>query len=106
MTDSDTKIQTAAGDMQRIQSLQSSLTGKSGHKKSTEAISGTTGDCVQLSTSAQDLMFARKLIKAMGDVDEKKVTLIKEQLKNGTYRVDAQKTAAKMLQESLIHHLK
>ena len=44
---------------------------------------------------------ARKLMKAVPDVREEKVAQIKKQLENGTYKIDGEKIAFKMIKESL-----
>ncbi len=61
------------------------------------------GDRVELSPQAQELRAAQEAIKQMGDVDEEKVAKIKAQIKAGTYKVDAEKAAGKMLAESLLN---
>ena len=45
---------------------------------------------------------ARKLIKAVPDVRDEKVAQIKKQIENGTYKIDGEKIALKMIKESLM----
>lgn len=63
------------------------------------------GDKVELSAKAQELHAAREAIKHMADVDHAKVAEIKAQIEAGTYKVDAEKIAGKMLEESLLKEL-
>lgn len=71
----------------------------------TSAAGGTAptakGDKVELSAKAQELQAAREAIRKMDDVDHAKVAEIKSQIEAGTYKVDADKIAGKMLEESL-----
>ncbi len=63
------------------------------------------GDHVALSTKAQELQSAREAIQKMDDVDHEKVARIKAQIEAGTYQVDAEKVAGKMIEESLLKDL-
>jgi flagellar biosynthesis anti-sigma factor FlgM len=63
------------------------------------------GDRVELSARARELQAAREAIDKMDAVDHAKVARIKAQIKAGTYKVDAGKTADKMIDESLIEDL-
>lgn len=60
------------------------------------------GDRVELSARARELHAAQKAVKQMPDVDEAKVAKIKAQIQAGTYKVDSDKIAAKMIEESLL----
>ena len=60
------------------------------------------GDQVELSAKARELQAARDAIQKMDDVDHEKVARIKAQIKAGTYKVDADKIAGKMIEESLL----
>ena len=62
------------------------------------------GDRVELSEKARELIDAKIKVKQMPDVDEDKVARVKAQLEQGTYRVDSQKTAARMIEEALINN--
>ena len=59
-------------------------------------------DRVQISDQAREMQAARQAIEQMPDVDEEKVARIKEQIQNGTYKVDGNKAAGKILAESLL----
>ena len=51
------------------------------------------------------LQAAREQIRRMPDMDAEKVAKIKAQLKNGTYHVDGNRIASKMLAESLLKEI-
>lgn len=72
-----------------------------GVKKNKVAVA--RGDRVQLSDRARELLDAQRKVKQMPDVDEDKVAKIKAQLKEGTYRVDSQRTAARMIEDALLN---
>jgi negative regulator of flagellin synthesis FlgM len=57
---------------------------------------------VNLSTTAQDVQNLKNAISKLPDVREEKVQALKDQVEKGTYRVDADKVADKMVGESLI----
>ncbi|MGD9366357.1 MAG: flagellar biosynthesis anti-sigma factor FlgM [Desulfobacteraceae bacterium] len=63
------------------------------------------GDQVELSAKAKELQAAREAILKMDDVDHEKVANIKARIKAGTYKVDADKIAGKMIEESLLSDL-
>lgn len=58
-------------------------------------------DTVALSNAAKDIQEAQKQLKAIPDVREDKVAQLKEQIENGTYEIDAEKIADKMLKDAL-----
>lgn len=60
------------------------------------------GDQVQLSAKAKELQAAHEAIQKMDDVDHDKVARIKAQIEAGTYKVDANTIAGKMIEESLL----
>jgi flagellar biosynthesis anti-sigma factor FlgM len=47
------------------------------------------------------LVEARRLMKAVPDVREKKVARIRKRLDNGTYKIDGERIASKMIKECL-----
>lgn len=65
---------------------------------------GTT-ERVALSENAKTLQAALRAVQQMDDVDQEKVARIKAQLKAGTYKVDAEKIAGKLIEESLLSEL-
>jgi negative regulator of flagellin synthesis FlgM len=62
-------------------------------------------DNVELSQSARDVQYANDMIKTIPDVREDKVAQLKSAIENGTYRIDSEKIAEKMLNESIINDL-
>ena len=73
--------------------------------KPAAAPAAAKGDRVELSARARELQAAREAIAKMDDVDREKVARIKAQIKAGTYKVDAAKTAEKMIAEALLNDL-
>ena len=63
------------------------------------------GDKVLLSPKAKAIQEAKKILETVPDVREDKVARIKEQIKNGTYTIDAKKIAAKMVEESVLNDI-
>jgi len=63
------------------------------------------GDQVELSAKARELQAAQDAIQKMDDVDHEKVARIKAQIKAGTYKVDADKIAGTMIEESLLKEM-
>ena len=57
---------------------------------------------VTLSSAARDIQQAEKAIKELPDVREEKVQELKDQIETGTYDVNGEKIAEKMMRESLI----
>ncbi len=60
------------------------------------------GDKVELSPQAKQIQEAKKLIKGIPEVRQSKIDAIKQQIENGTYKVDGNKIAVNLLRESLI----
>ncbi len=65
----------------------------------------TKTDTVVLSDAAKRIQEAKKLLDAIPDIREDKVAQLKEQIDNGTYEIDAEKIADKMLKDSLLNDL-
>ena len=57
---------------------------------------------VNLSTTAKDVQSLSNAISNLPDVRDEKVQALKDQIEKGTYKVDAEKTAEKMVGESLL----
>lgn len=72
-------------------------------EKVERAAAGT--ERVAISERAKELQAAFQAVKQMDDVDHDKVARIKAQIKAGTYKVDAEKIAGKMIEESLLSDL-
>ncbi|MGD8343628.1 MAG: flagellar biosynthesis anti-sigma factor FlgM [Desulfobacterales bacterium] len=62
-------------------------------------------DTVALSGAAKDIQEAQRKLEAIPDVREDKVAQLKEQIENGTYEIDEQKIADKMLKDALLNDL-
>lgn len=62
-------------------------------------------DKVVLSPKAKEVQEATKLIKELPDIREEKVAKLKEQVDQGTYRIDGKKIAFKMMKESILDEL-
>ena len=62
-------------------------------------------DTVELSDSAKRIQETKKQLESIPDVREDKVAQLKEQIENGTYSVDEEKLADKMLKDSLFNDL-
>ena len=52
---------------------------------------------------AKELQKANEQLKEIPDVREDKVNQLKSQIENGTYKVDSEKTADKMVKESIVN---
>jgi len=63
--------------------------------------SATKTDTVVISDAAKRIQEARAKLDEIPDVREEKVAELRDQIQNGTYQVDAQKTADKLLKEQL-----
>lgn len=59
------------------------------------------GDRVSLSPEAQELLSAQKALDAIPDIRADKVEEIKARIADGTYRIDSEQIAAKMIREAL-----
>ena len=57
---------------------------------------------VSLSAQAQDVQNIKKAINELPDVRQEKVDALKEQIHQGTYNVNGEKVAQKMIGESLL----
>ena len=60
---------------------------------------------MELSERAREIQAAHAAIEQMDDVDHEKVARIKAKIESGTYTVDAQKIAGKMLEDALLGDL-
>ena len=64
-----------------------------------------TEDKVALSSEARQIQEAKKIIDSLPDIREEKVAEIRERIENGTYRVDSEKIAFRMIKESILDQL-
>ena len=58
-------------------------------------------DTVALSSKARQLQQAEKALRALPDIRTEKVAAIKSRIRNGTYAVDSEKIAAKMIKDAI-----
>ena len=63
--------------------------------------SATKTDTVVISDAAKRIQEARAKLDDIPDVREEKVADLRNQIQNGTYQADAEKTADKLLKEQL-----
>jgi len=66
---------------------------------------GLSEDKVALSPEAKQIQEAKKLLDSLPDIREDKVAEIKEQIEAGTYNIDGEKIAFKMIRESILNEL-
>jgi negative regulator of flagellin synthesis FlgM len=62
-------------------------------------------DKVALSPEARQIQEVKKLLDSLPDIREEKVAEIREQIENGTYSVDSEKIAFKMIREAILDEL-
>ena len=65
----------------------------------------TKADTVVLSDTAKKVQEAQKQLETIPDVREDKVAQLKEQIENGTYEMDEEKIADKMMKDALLNDL-
>jgi negative regulator of flagellin synthesis FlgM len=65
----------------------------------------TKADTVVLSDMAKKVQEAQKQLETIPDVREDKVAQLREQIENGTYDMDEEKTAGKILKDALLNDL-
>jgi len=64
---------------------------------------GLKTDTVVISDTARRIQEAQKQIQTIPDVRADKVAEIRNQIENGTYEINADQIAGKMIKESLLH---
>jgi negative regulator of flagellin synthesis FlgM len=62
-------------------------------------------DKVVLSSKAREIQEAKKLMSSVSDIREEKVAQIRKQIQEGTYEINEEKIAGKMLKEALLNEL-
>ena len=65
--------------------------------------SAVKADTVVISDAAKRIQEARSQLDDIPDVREDKVSQLRNQIQNGTYEINADKIAAKMIKEGLIN---
>ena len=76
--------------------------GASGEKPEKTAVKS---DTVLISDTAKRIQEARKQLDRIPDIREDKVAQLKNQINNGTYEINSEKIADKMIKEGLINEL-
>ena len=61
-------------------------------------------DTVALSSKAQELRKAEKIMPTLPDIRTDKVETIKRRIRNGTYEIDSGKIATKMIEDAILHN--
>jgi len=64
---------------------------------------GVKADTVVISDAAKRVQEARRQLDDIPDVREDKVSQLRSQIQNGTYEINADKVAGKMIKESLLN---
>jgi len=62
-------------------------------------------DKVELSPKGKEIQEAKRLLESIPDVRNERITLIKKQIEKGTYQINGEKTAGKMLREMFLNEL-
>ena len=62
-------------------------------------------DKVVLSPKAREIQEAKKILDSLPDIREDKVVHLKKQIENGTYQIEGEEIAVKMLKESLVDEM-
>ena len=73
--------------------------------KNKAADPGVKTDTVDISDTAKRVSSAREELDRIPDVREDKVAELKAQIENGTYKVDSEKIADKMLKEGFLNDI-
>ena len=81
----------------QIQQIYGTLKVSKGEEKKTKAAGFQ--DQLQLSATAQDALVAKQAISGTPDVREELVSSLKERIDNGTYEVDTEDFAGKLLEK-------
>ena len=63
------------------------------------------GDRVILSSLAKEIRDIKKLVNSVPDIRERKIAEIKEKIENGSYKIDSDEVAFKLIKESLNKYL-
>ena len=85
-----------------IQQQQASEKASQGREARQVSGVGAQEERVTLSDQARDIQQARQALSELPEVREEKVAELKARIDNGSYRVDGDKVAEKMIGESLL----
>ncbi len=81
------------------------------NKTSSRSVSEQSGkpaikaDTVDISDTAKKIQEAKSHLENIPDIREEKVAELKSQIENGTYEINADKIASKMLRDALLNDL-
>lgn len=84
------------------QAIQQYNTPKTVRQETRGGAAPSPGEKVELSNNVKDLQYIKKAVDELPDVREDKVLDLKKQIQEGTYNVNGEKIAEKMLGESLL----
>ena len=73
--------------------------------KDKTANQGVKTDTVDISDTAKRVSAARDELNRIPDVREEKVAALKKEIENGTYKVDSEEIAEKMLKDGILNDL-
>ncbi len=62
-------------------------------------------DEVVLSPKAREIQEAKKVLDSLPDIRKEKIDHLKMQIKNGTYQIEGEKIAVKILKESIFNYM-
>jgi negative regulator of flagellin synthesis FlgM len=77
--------------------------GKRTQGNNSAATGDGSADKVVLSPQAKEIMRAKELLDATPEIRQEKVAALKAQIENGTYKIDSDEIATKMIRESLLN---
>jgi len=60
----------------------------------------TPQDKVSLSDASKDILFAREVVDAMPEVRLERISRLKQQIMDGSYRIDAEKIAERIITDA------
>jgi len=86
-----------------VQDLQDKSTGESKKDKKNQIFSNDVK--VELSSQSQEMMKAKNRMTSIPDVRTEKINQLKDQIISGTYKVDGDQIALKMIKESILDEL-
>jgi negative regulator of flagellin synthesis FlgM len=79
--------------------VDNSLTRSGSNNANASVSSSNTADTVQLSTQAQELSRIKRDLQTLPEIDEARVSQVRESIDNGTYVIDADRIAAQILSD-------
>jgi len=86
-----------------VQDLQDKSTEKSKEDKKTQIASNDVK--VELSSQSQEMVKLKNRMASVPDVRTEKIDQLKDQISNGTYKIDGNQVALKMIKESILDEL-